>query len=456
VTLRQRGDYDEPTFLGFQFAPDEGFPIRIPVGPTTRNSEIAEFKARIVPLGERRLRVTITLEREPINIVVDPDSILLDANRDDNAWNRAPRWNITPIYNATSESDLTNDYDRWNINAGLWIWGPAYLDPWYTRSAMVGARLAAYRTQTFQGGVYTALRTSYRDLVFGTDGLFDHWPFPKTQVGYSYERRIAGPFFGTNGEQTANRGVLFGRYVFTPSSSMYQAPMHYIEGFTAYQDNFLPFARVANPGDVRPGFTWLSGVHHRLNLLTPYWDPTRGVWLDWSYAAGIAQVDERTAAQQFRGELAAARKLPDGLGWASEIRLAGRVQLGGAFPTRGQFFTLGGAQQFRGFDLAERQGSWFWTASAEARLPLIRDSRFTLLDNIIGLRHLYLTPFYDAGAIYSSQKLVSNTAHALGIGFRADLSIFSFIERATMRFDVAKTINEASPFQFWFGIQHPF
>jgi hypothetical protein len=34
--------------------------------------------------------------------------------------------------------------------------------------------------------------------------------------------------------------------------------------------------------------------------------------------------------------------------------------------------------------------------------------------------------------------------------------VFSFIERATLRIDVGKTVNAASPFQVWFGLQHAF
>ena len=47
-------------------------------------------------------------------------------------------------------------------------------------------------------------------------------------------------------------------------------------------------------------------------------------------------------------------------------------------------------------------------------------------------------------------------AHAVGAGVRVDVAVFSFIERATLRFDVAKTINDATPFQFWFGVQHAY
>jgi hypothetical protein len=37
-----------------------------------------------------------------------------------------------------------------------------------------------------------------------------------------------------------------------------------------------------------------------------------------------------------------------------------------------------------------------------------------------------------------------------------DVAWVSFVERTTLRFDFAKTVNERSPVQFWFGIQHPF
>jgi hypothetical protein len=456
VIVRQSGEYDEPTVLGVKFESGDRFPIRIPIGPTTQSGDFPEFSARVIPLGNRTLRVTMLLDRMPTNIVVDPDGVLLDGDRANNSWDRTPRVNLSPFYNSTSETDLTTDYDRWNFNLGAWVWGPSFPDPWYTRSSMLGLRAGAFRTQTYQGGVYSAFRTDTRDVAIGVDGVFDHWPLPKTQVGYNYERRIAGPFFGQTGIDGANRASLFGRYVFRPSSSFYLQPLHYLDAFTTYQDNFLPIAREGVPGSQRPAWTWLSGVHHRLNLYTPYWDPARGFWLDLVYSGGLAKLDQTVAAHQLRGEFAAARKLPDGLGWASNIKLTARAVVGGSFPTRGQFFALGGGTLFRGFDLAERQGNWFWSVNAETRLPILADARWNFFDNLAGLRTLSVVPFYDVGAIYASQQRVGNVAHAVGVGFRADLAIFSFIERATFRFDVAKTVNAASPFQFWFGLQHPF
>ena len=69
---------------------------------------------------------------------------------------------------------------------------------------------------------------------------------------------------------------------------------------------------------------------------------------------------------------------------------------------------------------------------------------------------LWLATFYDVGGVYANGRLVDDVAHALGAGLRVEVAVFSFIERATLRFDVAKTINANTPWQFWFGMQHAF
>jgi hypothetical protein len=60
------------------------------------------------------------------------------------------------------------------------------------------------------------------------------------------------------------------------------------------------------------------------------------------------------------------------------------------------------------------------------------------------------------GEVFSSGRSVDGVAYALGAGIRIVIALFSFIERATLRFDVAKTLNAATPFQFWFGVQQAF
>ena len=64
--------------------------------------------------------------------------------------------------------------------------------------------------------------------------------------------------------------------------------------------------------------------------------------------------------------------------------------------------------------------------------------------------------FWDGGDAYLNGRSLGPVAHAFGAGARLDVAWFGLIERTTLRFDAAKTVNDKSPWQFWFGIQHPF
>ena len=115
-----------------------------------------------------------------------------------------------------------------------------------------------------------------------------------------------------------------------------------------------------------------------------------------------------------------------------------------------------GGDNFRGFDLSERQGNMLWIASAEWRVPLCTNTHWDFVDHVGGVRNVYLAPFYDVGNAYVNGHPLGTTAHAVGAGLRVDVNWLGLIERTTLRFDVAKTVNGNYPVQFWFGIQQPF
>jgi hypothetical protein len=459
VYVRQTGQHEEVTTVGISLKEGDGYPIRVPVGPgIVENMEPGSSYPKSTPVGPGYYKVVVNLPSEPVQITVDPDSVLLDANPGDNRWHTPPKVTFTPLYSVLNDSDLTADYDRWNLTAGPWIGGALYPDPWYTRSGMAGVRAGAFRTQTFTGGLYAAVRSDFRDAVIGADALWDHFPLPKAQLGFNVEQRIGGPWFGTQGKDTALRASAFARHVFQYGSSLYLPPLHYVEAFTGYQDNFLPQSRYPVPGGTRPEYTYLSGLHWRLNLLTPYWDPECGIWADAVIAGGTAGLGYDAGTGQVRGELSAVRRLPDWcfLGPLQQARVAVRGVAMAGGPDRGEFFALGGGTLFRGFDLAERQGNALWVANAELRIPIVREVEWDVLDHTAGVRNIWLAGFYDVGSVYSRGREVQGVSHAVGAGLRVDTAIFSFIERATFRVDVAKTINASSPVQFWFGVQHPF
>jgi hypothetical protein len=89
-------------------------------------------------------------------------------------------------------------------------------------------------------------------------------------------------------------------------------------------------------------------------------------------------------------------------------------------------------------------------------VPLIRGVEWDVCDHIAGARSLQAAFFYDVGDMYYRGESLGPVAHALGVGLRLDVAWFGMIERTMLRFDVAKTINADSPWQFWFGVQHPF
>ncbi|HMC65676.1 MAG TPA: hypothetical protein VKI65_12120, partial [Gemmataceae bacterium] len=274
--------------------------------------------------------------------------------------------------------------------------------------------------------------------------------------GFVAERRLASSF---EGEQNANRGTVFGRYIIDYGDSLYLPPMQYVEAFTTVQQNFLPLPRESVSGAERYDRLTKAGLHYHINYLTPYWDPEGGYQFDATYNTGVEIPGERKAhhdLNELSAQLSFVKCLPNGLGWLSDTKLAGRIYGAAGLPNRVEYFSLGGETLFRGYDMAQRQGSLAWVASAEWRIPIATGITWDVLDHTAGLRNIYLAAFYDVGDAYLRNHQIGPIAHAFGAGIRLDIAWFSFIERSLFRVDVAKTINDNTPVQVWFGVQHPF
>jgi hypothetical protein len=452
VLLTQKAEYNEETVLGFCLDGGTGYQIRIPILPQAPHLRIEDPPGEVEWLSDHQVRVEVQLPCQPTQIAVDPDQILVDRDPANNFWKMPVRWRITPLYTMLDETDLTTAYDRWNVTLGPWIYGSAYDDPWYTRSMMGGVRLGAYRTQQFDGGVYLAYRTDYRDVAAGVDGLWDHWPWSHTQIGFNAERSLSS----LDDNHFNNRAMVFGRYVFLYGSSLYLPPIKYLEVFGAVQDHNLPEPRYRIPDALEFDTTTSFGIHYHVDYLTPYWDPEAGFRLDATYATGIATLGENQAIHRISGQLSFVKGVPEGLGYLSETRIAARLYGAAGLPTNGELFPLGGAGLFRGFDLAERQGSVVWVGSVEWRFPLLRGLTWDWFDHTIGLRNVYGVAFYDVGNAYLNGHALGEVAHAVGGGLALDVTWFSFVERTTIRLDVAQTLNSSAPLQFNFYFQHPF
>jgi hypothetical protein len=471
VIVEQRAEFNEQTWLGFALPGQEGFPIRVPILPYAGSYSWDDAHATVTALppckkGGARMKVEIELPAEPTEVAVDPDQVQVDADPSNNFWHVPVRWRFAPLYTFLEETDLTTAYDKWNVICGPWVYGASYNDPWFTRSTMAGGRVGVYRTQEFNAGAYAAYRTDFRDVVAGVDALWDHVLNPNLQIGFVAERRLLE---SNNGDPNATRAALWARYILTYGSSLYLPPFQYIDLFTHYSDNFLPFVTQEIPGGVRFDRTTTAGLHYKINYLTPYWDPEGGFQLEAAYEGGVAESPSSVGLHMLWGQFSFVKSPPDlgknltalpwlrkSLEWFSDTRFAFRAYGATSSPSRGEFFTLGGDTLFRGFDLAQRQGSTVWVGSVEWRLPIARRLDCDVCDHVVGLRNAYVALFYDAGDAYVNGKQVGAVAHAIGAGLRLDVAWFSFVERTTLRLDVAQSINTNTGVQVWVGINHPF
>ena len=470
VWIAQKANYDEPTTIGFALPGREGYPIRVSIQPGAESYTCDDPPAKVTRLekcatGGARMLVEVILPAEPTQVAIDPDQVLVDTDPTNNFWHTPIRWRFAPLYTFLEETDLTNAYDKWNVIFGPWMYGSSYSNAWFTRDTMIGARAGVYRTQDFTGGVYVAARTSYRDVVAGVDGFWDHWPLDHSQVGFIAEHRLLST---NNGDDDATRAVLYGRYVLSYGSSLYLPPIHLFDVFAQYTDNFLPYATTASNG-TRFDRTSTAGVHYRINYLTPYWDPEGGFSFDAVYEAGVAQRPTTVGVQKLTAAFATVKSLPDlsdyagdstaardALKWLAATRVAVRAYGATSVPGRGEFFSMGGSDLFRGFDLAQRQGSTVWVGSVEWRVPILRETNYACLDKVARVKNIYAAAFYDVGNAYISSHPVGPIAEAVGGGLRLDVAWFSFVERTTLRIDVAKTINADTGVQVWFGLNQPF
>jgi hypothetical protein len=479
VDLCQKAEYDEETVLGIALPSCDGYSIRIPILPQAGSYRIEEPPVTVTVLPPRtsachpegvggcRVHVEVELSEEPTQIAVDPDQLLIDKDPSNNFWVTPIRWRFTPLYTFLEETDLTTAYDRWNFIFGPWVNISAYNDPWYQRTTVLGLRAGAYRTQVFDGGVYAVYRPDFHDVVVGVDGLWDHWPDSHVQLGFNAERRLLEQ---ESGNPNAVRAVAFGRYVLEYGDSLYLPPMHFVEAFATYTDNFLPDEQVQVPGAERFKSIGAGGVHYRLDYLTPYWNPEGGFRLDAVYENGVVDLLREHYLHLGTVQASFVKSAPDlttsvgawvpqlepVLSWFADSRFAFRAYGAMALPTRGEFFSLGGANLFRGFDLNQRQGSAVWVTSAEWRMPLMTGLHYDCFDHIVGLRNVYGAAFCDVGDAYVRNHSFGPVAYAVGGGIRFDVAWFAFVERTLLRIDVAKTVNENTGVQVWFDVQVPF
>ena len=471
VILSQRAEINEPTTLGFSFDGGATYPHRVPIVVPRKPRKDDPDKGKEPDPGraavgdgvkpancewvdDTHLRVEVDLPGPPDQVMVDPDLLIPDVDPANNRWKVPINYRPRPFYTFLDETNFTNDYDAWNVIYGPFFYGAPYNEGWFTRASLFGVRAGAYRHETFRGGIYAGYRPTFGDMAVGFDALLQHFPDAKWEVGVNGEVSVGQAF--QSDDFNPDRLVAWLRHNIEPTASLYLYPREYAEVFTAFQRNWMPAARHPIPGTVDIDPLTTLGYHYRKDTRVPYWDPETGYYLDGTVAVGLPLFGESRWTGQAWGQASYTMSLPGDLGYWSDVKLAFRAGLAIAVPTNARMFPMGGNLWFRGFDIFERQGSCLWLGSVEVRIPVKRDVGLEVADRLLRLRTVTLAPFYDVGDTYVAGRSLGPVAHALGVGLRLQVDFFSFLERATIRFDVAQALGQNTAPQFWFGIQQPF
>lgn len=138
-------------------------------------------------------------------------------------------------------------------------------------------------------------------------------------------------------------------------------------------------------------------------------------------------------------------------------KLASRVKVGWGESADKKLFQLGGPDGLRGYARKTVEGARMLLGSIEYRLPLKSDIKFYLLDNIIGLDAVQVVGFFDAGKAWAADFKGDSYRKDAGLGLRFHLNLFSFLEKAVVRIDIAQAINDPKEdAHVWLGLSQSF
>ena len=433
IELRQAGKLAEPTVLSCQC---EGAEVRVPLWPDRGNYEVPG--AKVTKQGDL-WKVELISPAPPTQVEVDPDHALLDARPDNNRWKPQYAWRVSPLMSPLDESSQFQAFDRTSIVAGPFI--DAY--------ARGGVKVAAQRLDRWQATLWAGTEPALREAIFGGQLVFQHFPWPSWSAGLFYEEGL----YNFYNDKRHSGGRAFLRYKFLETSSVLVDDPGFVEFYYGIGNEFW----AGDDGRPVNGYLAAVGSRFRLSTLFPYWDPVSGKLIEGSIEYGDQALGSSRDYVRMTGEYGVVRALPEGMGYLSDTRIALRGYGGMAFPDNAPYFRLGGGRRLRALDLSQFLGSSVWLGTAEWRFPIWKDIHQDALDHVFGFQNLQGTLFYDVGQSYFKGRW-SEVVHGVGFGLRFDVALFAFLERASLRVDIAQAIGIGPGHGpvIWFGLNQVF
>jgi hypothetical protein len=446
VHIVQKGEISEPVEISFEHG-DRGLsPLerKVRFDPATLTTN--EPGVAITQDGEKEWTITLDTPDEPQQVEIDPEGWVLDVNRRDNRWKREFAVRYSPLYTPLDEAALTQPWEQQSI-----VFGPGFDKE--GRIGYFGSLVESNKYRVTPFLAYTTQPNSER-LSAGIEAIFYNVPDANWQAGARFEHSLL-----TNGSNTpGNQARFYLRKVLAYTTSLIADDLSYFELYSRIGDNFFPDQdtsvttdpRVQDYDNVRA-----LGFKFHADTRIPYWDPDRGWLFDASYEHGVRAFGDGQDYDRVEGQFAGVQRLPDGLGWLSETKVAGRVAGGYGWQDNGEHFRFGGPGRFRGRHTNSTEGNAFWLTSAEWRFPLTEEMNLEVADNLAQLRSVDAAVFYDVGESYLFDKSQGGVDHAVGAGLYFDLPLLSFVERLTFRVEYGQSLVTNTGV-FWFGLYRAF
>lgn len=431
VELQQHGQLTEPTVVLCRCPDGE---LRVPIWPERGSYEVPGAH---VQKQDRQWVVTVEAPGAPTQVEIDPDHALLDARPENNRWKPEVAWRLTPFLSPLDLSPQFQAYDRVSVVAG----------PFVDQYARAGFKTGVQRLNRWQVIGWAGVEPALREAIFGGEATLFHTPARNWATGFFYEEGL----YNFYNDRRHSGGRFFLRKRLLESSSFIVDDPVFYEFYYGLGNEFWP------GDDGRPVNTYLGavGARYRQNTQFPYWDPVQGQIFDIAAEYGNALIGSNLDYARVVGQFGFVRKVPESWGVLPNSRFAFRAYAGWSWPDTAPLFRLGGGQRIRALDLTNQEGSSVWLLTVEWRFPLWRDINHDMLDHTLTLRHLYAAAFYDVGQSYLMGQW-GPLVHGPGLGLRWDVILFAFLERATLRLDIAQPIGVRGGPVLWFGINQVF
>ena len=444
--LSQSEDITEPVDVSFCFdCPEQSGHTRI----IRLDETWQQFQSETVAIQrptETAWVVTVHSQDKPDQITIDPEGWVLDTNPRNNRWRPELEFRVSPFYTPLDEAPLMQPYEKSSIVTGFGIDGDGRIG---LRSALVSSN--NYRISPFLG--YT--RNANNDyLSGGIDAVFYNVPAPNWELGARYEQALLTNVENDPGDQ----GRIYLRKVLQYTTSLIYPNLSYFDIYTRFGDNFFPdrtTARSPDPRVQRFDNVRAFGVAFHADSQLPYWDPDGGFRVDAEYEHGFRAFGDGASYDRITGQFGTVFRMPDGMGWVSETKIASRIGGGYGTDDNGEHFRFGGPGRFRGRNPNDTAGNAFWVGSVEWRFPVTGEVDYEVVDNIAALRSVNAAMFYDVGESFLFDQSQGGLDHAVGAGLYFDVPLLSFVENLTVRVEYGRSVTNDTG-AFWFGLFHAF